>query len=231
MKHYQHIFFDLDHTLWDFERNSSVVLNYLMDEHHIEIKCNTNRESFLSKYSEVNVGLWKEYREGKISKEQLRSSRFFRTMKHFGYENKELGMILETEYIARSPYQTNLIANANEVLDYLSRKYKLHIITNGFREGQFIKLDKSGISSYFDQVVISEVVGFNKPDPRIFESALSLSGAFSHESIMIGDDLHADVLGALNSGLDAVYFNPKKQSHEIALEYEISDLNELLNIL
>jgi putative hydrolase of the HAD superfamily len=231
LKKFKHIFFDLDRTLWDFELNSHTVLNQLIDEHDLEQKCSSPRKVILNRYYEVNDELWNLYRNGKITKEELRSSRFSATMGHFGYENAALGQLLENEYISRSPYQKNLLPYTIETLDYLKQHYALHIITNGFKEVQYIKMENCGIRSYFSEIIISEEVGFNKPDARIFEISLQRTGAKAEESVMIGDDLHVDVIGAGNAGMSAIYFNPGKLKHGETLKNEITELKELLDLL
>ncbi len=227
----KHIFFDLDRTLWDFEANSHTVLNQLMDEYAIEKKCQTSRRSFIKTYWLVNDALWKQYREGQITKEQLRSSRFYHTMLYFGHDDPAFGLQLEHEYISRAPSQKQLIADAIEVLEYLKEKYTLHIITNGFKEIQHIKLNNTGLSVYFDEIIISEEIGFNKPHRQIFQQALEKAGTTAGESIMVGDDIDADIIGAINAGIAAVYFNPLKKPHNESPGYEITSLMQLKDFL
>ncbi len=226
-----HVFFDLDRTLWDFEANSAIILNQLIDEHGIEKKCRTTRRSFINTYLLVNQDLWQQYRKGHITKDQLRSSRFYNTMLYFGYENESLGKEMEAAYIHRSPQQQQLIEGSQEVLNYLKNKYTLHIITNGFKEVQHIKIENSGLSKYFEEVFTSDHIGWNKPDQRIFEHALRHLTASPQECVMIGDDLQADVRGAMNAGIHAVYFNPDGNLHEEKPAYEIRKLTELMDFL
>ncbi|MFL5753946.1 MAG: YjjG family noncanonical pyrimidine nucleotidase [Bacteroidia bacterium] len=230
MKKCKHIFFDLDRTLWDFEVNSQLVLKQLIDEHELEQKCGASQEDILNRYYLVNDDLWKRYRMSGISKEELRSSRFSGTMSYFGYGNAELGKVLEEEYIARSPYQKNLLPHTLEALNYLKDNYQLHIITNGFKEVQYIKLENCGLRSYFSKVIISEEVGYNKPDPGIFKAALQQAEALASESAMIGDDLQVDVVGAVKAGMYGIYYNPAGHPHEENLHAEITTLKELIGI-
>ncbi|HXB40608.1 MAG TPA: HAD hydrolase-like protein, partial [Bacteroidia bacterium] len=136
----KHIFFDLDRTLWDFEKNSETVLLQLIQIYGLESKCNVSAEEIINKYREVNRELWKQYGRQEIDKEQLRSSRFAKTLSHFDYHFLGFGLQLEKEYIERSPYQTHVIEGAHEILEYLRPTYNLHILTNGFAEVQHIKL-------------------------------------------------------------------------------------------
>ena len=231
MQQVKHVFFDLDRTLWDFEANSQTVLHQLIDEYEIEKKCRATRSSFLKTYYLVNDGLWKQYRAGQITKEQLRSSRFYHTMLYFGHDDPALGLGLEHEYITRSPFQKQLIADTIEVLQYLKTKYRLHVITNGFKEVQHIKLNNSGLFEFFEHIIISEEIGFNKPDERIFISALEKINATANECIMIGDDIETVVLGAIRAGMKAVYFNPSKRKHNQELIHEINGLIQLKELL
>lgn len=207
------------------------MLNQLIDEHELEQKCGSSRKGILNTYYRVNDELWKLYHNHKITKEELRSSRFSGTMSYFGYDNPELGALLETEYIARSPYQKNLIPDAVEILDYLKQHYSLHIITNGFKEVQYIKLENCGLRSYFSEIIISEEVGFNKPDERIFGISLQKAGASAEESLMVGDDLQVDVVGAGRAGIKGVYFNPAGRQHDEAPHFEIRSLKQLAELL
>ncbi|MCD6068809.1 MAG: yfnB [Bacteroidetes bacterium] len=227
----QHIFFDLDNTLWDFETNSQTVLNGLITTYGIDKKCQCSAASFLKTYVLVNEDLWVRYRQHLITKEELRSSRFYNTMLYFGYDDKELGLVLEKEYIDHSPYQKTLFPGTLEILDYLGKKYKLHIITNGFAEIQHIKLKNCAIDRYFSEIVISEEVGFNKPDKRIFDKAIERAVTKHEHSLMIGDDWHADVEGASAAGIKSIFFNPRKKPFNTNQTAEIFSLEELMKLL
>ena len=227
----KHIFFDLDNTLWDFDKNSKNVILELFSHFDLQAKCNCLPNSFYNTYVIVNEQLWKLYREKLITKEELRSSRFTNTMLYFGYEDEQLGVKLENEYISKSPLQKELVDGTIEVLEYLKTKYQLHIITNGFKEVQHIKLENCGLKNYFNQIIISEEVGFNKPDRQIFEFALFKSNALKNESLMIGDDYDADVMGAKDSGLRSIFFNRKSVKASDNGIKEINSLNQLLKII
>lgn len=227
----QHIFFDLDNTLWDFHTNSGHVLRELIKNHRLTTKCQCSESSFLKTYVHVNEDLWALYRLHKITKEELRSSRFYNTMLYFGYDNRELGLLLEKEYIDNSPYQKTLFPGAIEALDYLKNKYTLHIITNGFAEIQHIKLRNCSIDNYFTEVIISEEVGFNKPDKRIFDKAVERALTQHEYSLMIGDDWHADIEGANAAGIPCIYFNPMQKQLNTNNTAEIQSLHELITLL
>jgi putative hydrolase of the HAD superfamily len=227
---YKHIFFDLDLTLWDFDRNSKEAITELFQELEILKKFNLSQEDFLPVYRNFNDNLWDQYRLGKIEKEDLRILRFSKTLLHFGIDDQNLSRQLGDGYVEKSPKKTYLFPHALEVLEYLSQKYKLHIITNGFQEVQFVKLENSGIRKYFDQVITSESAGCKKPDKRIFHYSLYRAKAKTKQSIMIGDHLDIDILGAKNAGMDQIYFNPKKLKHHEMVTYEVDCLSKLKEI-
>ena len=223
----KHIFFDLDRTLWDFETNAYETLSELYESHSLEEKGIPNVDEFINNYKLHNERLWELYREGKVEKEVLRSSRFRITLEEYGIKDERLASELGDQYIQKCPLKTNLFPFTHEVLDYLKSKYHLHIITNGFEEVQYVKLEKSNLLSYFEQVVTSEQVGVKKPNPEIFKHALVKAFCKPEESIMIGDDLPVDVLGAKSVGMNQVYFNPNKENHQEEITCEISCLSEL----
>ncbi|MFO7938674.1 MAG: YjjG family noncanonical pyrimidine nucleotidase [Bacteroidales bacterium] len=231
MKKYTHIYFDLDRTLWDFEANALETFRDLFDKHNLRVIFDSF-EAFHKTYQKHNEKLWMDYREQKISKHDLRNRRFELTLKEFGTENSRLAQTLGDEYIALSPQKTRLFPGTHEVLDYLSAKqYKLHIITNGFNEVQFLKLKNSKLEHYFSKVVTSENAGAQKPRPEIFHYALSSVHARKEESLMIGDDLTGDILGAQKYGIDQVFCNFTKQQHQEKPTYEIQAIKDLKQIL
>jgi putative hydrolase of the HAD superfamily len=227
---YQHIFFDLDRTLWHFDENSKKVLNDIYIQFKLEDSVKKS-DDFIIKYQEINEALWSDYRDEKVTKEELRTARFFNTLKFFNVNDIHLANDIGDYYIQESPKQTILFPDTIEVLGYLSKKYKLYIITNGFEEVQFIKLKESKIHHFFEEVILSERVGVRKPHPLIFKRALKASGATSNNSIMIGDDWYADIYGAQRVKMDHIYFNPNRTEHNNEVTTEINALNELYNIL
>ena len=230
-KKYEHVFFDLDRTLWDFESNSVEALS----EIHKEYLGNGqffSAEEFIKKYKQINAHYWALYRQDKIEKELLRTIRFSKTLEHFGLGEKKLSEKIADAYVKISPYKPGLVDGTKEVLDYLQDKaYSMHIITNGFDEVQWIKLEQSGLKPYMDQVIISEHVGKRKPHPLVFEQAIQAADAQREHAVMIGDDLEADVVGARNFGMDQVFFNPEEEKHEEEVTFEIKHLLELKTIL
>lgn len=229
-KKYEHIFFDLDRTLWHFDENSKKVLNDI----YVNFNLNEHIDSlihFIDKYQEVNESLWALYRDDKVTKEELRWKRFNETFRYFNINDEQKAIDIGDYYVFHSPKQTLLFPHTIEVLEYLSDKYQLHIITNGFEEVQFIKLSESGLLPYFEVIILSEKVGVKKPHPYIFKKAFSEAGANANNSIMIGDDLYADIYGAQRVKMDNIYFNFYKTAHDKTVYKEINCLSELYEIL
>jgi len=225
----KHIFFDLDHTIWDFDRNAQETLLELYESYKLNELGLTSAESFIATYTVNNHQLWTQYHLGKITKQALREERFRKTFLELGIKPELIPTQFEDDYVAMGPTKTNLFDGAEKVLGYLQNKYHLHIISNGFKEAVLTKMTVSKLNPYFKNVVISEDVGVNKPDKAIFEHALNLAQAQKQESIMIGDSLEADVYGAQNFGIKAIFFNPLKAQKPDDVEQQIHHLEELLN--
>jgi putative hydrolase of the HAD superfamily len=231
MTPYKHILFDLDHTLWDFEKNCSETLRELYVSHDLKSFQKFEVEDFIYQYKIINNRMWKEYNSGKITKEEIRSNRFGLTFLNLGLTVLDLPEKINEDFLRICPTKSNLLPHTHQVLTYLKSRYSLHILTNGFLETQNIKINSSGIENYFNEIVNSESCGFLKPDKKIFDYTLEKIKAVSHHCLMIGDDLEADMIGAKNAGIDHIYFNPKKEKHNEKVTHEISCLSELFNIL
>lgn len=202
MKQIQHVFFDLDHTLWDFEKNSALTFEKIFLENNVDIKI----EDFLEVYVPLNLKYWKLYRNEKVSKEELRYARLKKSFDAVNYVISDtLIDKLAIDYIESLADFNHLFEGTFELLDYLKEKYTLHIITNGFEEIQSKKMINSKIHHYFDQVITSESVGLKKPNARVFNFALESANAKKENSIMIGDSLEADIQGALSVGLQVIH--------------------------
>ncbi|RTE52860.1 noncanonical pyrimidine nucleotidase, YjjG family [Arenibacter aquaticus] len=221
------VFFDLDHTLWDFERNSALTFQRILHENCVDV----DLEDFLRVYIPINFEFWKYYREGKISKEDLRFQRLKKTFDRLGFEVSN-GLInrLSEQYIQYLSTYNHLFPNTIEILNYLRPKYNLHIITNGFHEVQHKKLRNSKIDTYFNQVINSEMAGVKKPDPVIFKLALSKANALPNTCMMIGDSLEADIIGAKAVGLHTLHFNTNNgPKHDICdMIHELSEIKSYL---
>lgn len=220
MKQVTDIFFDLDHTLWDFDKNSAISYDLIFKG----LALNVDLDEYLAAYKQINLDLWKLFREDRIDKETLRYKRLNDTFIAIGKDisDKTIHKIAD-QYIYYLSKQTNLLEGATELLEYLKPKYKLHIITNGFQEVQVGKLNNTDLIRYFDVVVNSEMAGVKKPNPKIFELALEMAEVEKNNAIMIGDSYEADVLGALDIGLDAICYN----YHQEELPGNIKQVNHL----
>ncbi|MCG1035719.1 YjjG family noncanonical pyrimidine nucleotidase [Polaribacter sargassicola] len=204
MNNIKHVFFDLDHTLWDFEKNSDLTFQKVFEVN----KINVDMSTFLKVYKPINIDFWKLYREDKVTKDQLRYGRLKNTFDAINYFiSDETINLIANEYIDYLPDFNYLFDGATELLDYLKSKYQLHIITNGFNEVQNKKMKNSNIYNYFNQVITSESVGVKKPNPKVFTHALNLAKANVNNSIMVGDNIEADINGALNIGMKAIHCN------------------------
>lgn len=230
MSTYRHLFFDLDRTLWDFDANSREALGEIHDLHNLESLGIHDLQDFISRYERINEHYWNLYRTHQIDKKTLRSIRFEETLREYQIKDPELSLRLADDYVRISPVKTRLFPGTTEVLNYLANKYVLHIITNGFEEVQHIKLERSGLRPFFEEVITSEKAGHKKPGAEIFHYAFRLSGAVKKESIMVGDDLEADIRGARGVGIDHVFFNPNRIAHKERVTHEISALSELKKI-
>jgi putative hydrolase of the HAD superfamily len=198
------VFFDLDHTLWDFEKNSALTFEKILVENDISV----DLSDFLKVYVPANFAFWKLFREEKITKQELRYQRLksvFDTLR-LPVEDEIINKLSE-EYILYLSSYNHLFPNAIEILEYLKPNYKLHIITNGFQEVQGKKMRNANIADYFEQVVDSEMAGVKKPNPIIFELALKRARVSAENALMIGDSLEADIQGAKASGLHTLHFN------------------------
>ena len=231
MKKYRFLFFDLDRTLWDYEKNSSEAISMLFEKFALN-KFSIDADDFNQKFTRYNDQLWEEYRQGRLHKDILRTLRFELCLKDYGIDNQELASELNKDYLDITPKLTGLISGANELMEYLAaKKYLMYIITNGFWTVQTQKLQYSGLNKYFTRMFTSEQVASNKPHRRIFEYAIKSVNAIKKQSLMIGDDLYVDVIGAQNFGIDQVYFNPTREAHTEKVTYEIQYLTDLMKIL
>jgi putative hydrolase of the HAD superfamily len=231
MSRYKHVFFDLDRTLWDMDGNSYHTICELAEKHDLAGRGIHSIDEFICRYKVINDQLWSDYSLNLVDKDTLRSERFKRAFGLYGIEDDHLSKTFGNDYVEFSPMKSKLMPHSLDVLDYLSAKYELHIITNGFEEVQHIKLEKSNLKKYFQSVVTSEMANCKKPDSRIFEFSMNLAKADVSNSIMIGDSLEADIAGARNSGMAQVFYNPEKKAHLETVTHEIACLLELKEIL
>ncbi|HQI44625.1 MAG TPA: YjjG family noncanonical pyrimidine nucleotidase [Bacteroidales bacterium] len=228
---YNHLFFDLDRTLWDFQQNSQDTFLDIYTLFHLKEKGIPNAQMFLQVYTKHNNLLWEQYRKGLIEKSFLSIQRYILTLQDFNIKDPSLAEKMAKEYVRMSPLKTKLLPYAHETLEYLSKKYTLHIITNGFIEVQYVKISNSNLKKYFTHIITSEEAGYNKPNENIFYYAFQLTTANNRNSLMIGDDFEVDILGAQNVKMDQVYFNYQRIKQEKKATYEIHSLKELMEFL
>lgn len=227
MKKYRHIFFDLDHTLWDFEKNSDETLYELFYGLKINELGNFTFEDFIGHFRRIHHHLWDLFNQHLIDRHTIRTQRFKQIREALNVPEHPAFEQFSNAYIARCPQKPHLIPHAAEILDYLQSSYHLHIISNGFDEIQAVKMKSGGILHYFKTIVTSETTGARKPSKEIFEYALKISNATTADSLMIGDNLITDIGGARNADLDTVFYNPEKLTHKEKVTYEISSLSQL----
>ena len=228
MEAIKHIFFDLDHTLWDFEKNSALAFEKIFQELNFDI----NSQQFMAIYNPINVAYWKLYEKNEIDQETLRVSRVKDAFEALNYAiTLDEINIISNLFIDYLTSNNHLIEGTIETLEYLKDKYVLYIITNGFSIVQDVKLQKSNLDKYFVTITNSEAAGHKKPHENIFKHALTIANASKTESIMIGDSFEADVLGAQNFGIKAVFFNPANEMVSNEEIIQIQSLTQLKNLL
>ena len=229
---YKDLFFDLDHTLWDFETNSKETIQELYATHHLAELGIVDFDGFYSTYSAHNHRLWDRYTKGFIKQEELRWKRVYLSLLDFKVANELLAKEMSQAYLEILPNKKHLFPYTIEILEYLKQKdYKMHLITNGFESVQFKKIKNSGIADYFIEVITSEASNSLKPQKEIFEYALKNAKATVAESIMIGDNESADIQGGINMGMDTIFVNHIQAIPTIPATYTITHLKELETIL
>ena len=233
MRPYRHIFFDLDHTLWDYEVNSREVLLDLYNHYDLKVLGGFTHTMFVRAFKNINDQLWDKYNHGKIASKSLRDKRFMLILASLGASDLDRKLVkkMGNDYLEQCPEKKNVIPHAHDILNYLQSLYQLHIITNGFEDMQYTKLNSSNLFRYFDHIITSEKAGSKKPYPGIFEFGLEQIGATTNECVMIGDNLETDIKGAQNANIDQIYFNPSQKKHQEQVTYEISCLSQLREIL
>jgi putative hydrolase of the HAD superfamily len=231
MKQYRHLFFDLDHTLWDHDSNANHTLADLYHEFRLDRYQRFEVDELCKTFHEVNHGLWHDYHRGKVDKHQIRGERFRMVMEILEIPDFKYFREMGARYLEICPRKGNLMPHTIETLEYLKEKYPMTIITNGFDAIQEIKLTSSGIDQYFEAVITSEKAGWLKPHRGIFDFATEQVAVSCRECIMIGDNPVTDIAGARNSGIDQVYFNSKGIDDQLDSTYHIQSLMELRDLL
>lgn len=231
MPQYKHLFFDLDHTLWDFDSNAKETLFELYSIFNLPERILVEFEDFYPKYLYHNEILWNKYHQGLISSDELKWKRMWRTMLDFKIADEPLARDMSGKFLEILPTKKMLFPHTIEILEYLTaKKYTLHLITNGFEQTQWSKLNNSGLSNYFTHVITSEASNSLKPKKEIFDYAIDKAKSSLRESIMIGDNLEADIQGAMNAGMDTVYVNHINAIAVIQPTYTVTHLQQLESI-
>ena len=231
--HYKHIFFDLDHTLWDFETNAYETIADLFDHHHLKARGVSSLQDFFERYSHHNSRLWKRYVKGYIKQDELRWKRMWLALLDYKIADEALSRQLSHEFLEQLPNQTALFPHTHELLSYLIEKgYQLHLITNGFEQVQHHKLVSSDLKKYFGEMITSEASNSLKPQKAIFDYAFKKTNATADHSIMIGDNLDADIQGGINAGIDTVFVNHIHMTDpHVPATYMVYDLESIKQIL
>ncbi|MBC7866266.1 MAG: noncanonical pyrimidine nucleotidase, YjjG family [Gloeobacteraceae cyanobacterium ES-bin-316] len=228
MNKYKHLFFDLDHTLWDFDSNARTTLTKIYGKFDLDTRVNAAFDDFYQKYLFHNNHLWERYHQGLISAEDLKWKRMWRTMLDFKIADEQLAKDISADFLEILPTQKEVFPHTFEIMDYLkAKKYDLHLITNGFEKTQWSKLQHCGLDKYFTHVITSESSNSLKPKKEIFEYAMAKAGASTRDSIMIGDNLDADIQGGINAGMDTIFVNHIQATTDIKPTYTITHLQEL----
>jgi YjjG family noncanonical pyrimidine nucleotidase len=229
---YKNIFFDLDHTLWDFERNSSESLSEVFQEAKLQEHGILSENDFIRSFLKINTKLWDQFDRGLIQHSFIRENRFKMVFQELGANLPPHQNAIGEKYLQALPTKKHLLAGALDILEYLSDKgYALHIITNGFNDIQNKKIQNSGIAHYFTNVVTFETANAKKPDPVIYEYAIEMTKTPRSQCLMIGDNWIADILGAKQVGLDTVYYNPSNLKFDDTPTFDIRQLTDLKEIL
>ncbi|MGI9544689.1 MAG: YjjG family noncanonical pyrimidine nucleotidase [Cyclobacteriaceae bacterium] len=231
MTSYSHIFFDLDHTLWDHERNSHETLSELYGKYDLEKLGGFDCPKFLETYDQVNQRLWRRYRHGEIDQPYIRKHRFELVLGTLDVSVDQVPHQLSSDYLEQAPLKTHVFPHTYELLAYLKSKYTLSIITNGFDDVQHTKIQSARLGEYFTEIVTSERAGCLKPDRNIFDFTCQKLDTSSKDCIMVGDNLETDIAGAKNADIDQVFFNPSRYQHETQVTFEVVHLQELEEIL
>lgn len=231
MASYKNLFIDLDDTLWDIHQNGRECLEEIYRDYGYA-QFYPAFENYYNVYMPNNHRLWALYREGKIKKEELIVERFLIPVREFGITDPAYAKNLSDDFLERTTRKTRLIHGAMDLLDYLKPRYRMHILSNGFREVQYKKIENSGLLPYFDKIILSEDAGINKPHPDIFTYALVNTNARRNQTVMIGDSWDADIVGARDSRIAQIWFNPhNEQTAGFEPTFTVKTLAEIKEIL
>ena len=229
---YNTVLIDLDDTLIDTIGNTEVTIREIYDDYNLSEYFASFDEFFVNHYRPNNIRLWKAYEKQEISKQQLMDKRFVGVFREVADISHGRAQVMNQDFLGRIVLKSSLIDGAVDLLDYLKSKYRLCVLSNGFSEMQYVKIKSAGLEGYFDEVVLSDVVGINKPQVGIFDYALRKLNAGKSEVIMLGDNYSSDIVGAHNAHIEQIWYNPKKQeAADFSPTYTIEHLSEVKSIL
>lgn len=229
-KKYTTVFIDFDDTLIDTYGNAKICMHEVYEEHNIQ-KYYATFEDFFEVYQTNNSKLWSDYSKGLVDKQTILDTRFVKPFENFPDVDSKFMQQLSTDFLSKVVLKGTHIEGAMELLDYLKPKYKIVMLSNGFSELQYKKVESAGFTEYFDEIILSDVVGVNKPHPDIFTYALNKAQAQANEVIMIGDNLAADIEGSRNSNIDQIWYNPNKKAADFIPTHTVKRLSEIIDIL
>lgn len=224
---YEFLLFDADHTLFDFKKSEYFALKEALDFYSLP-----STDEVIERYSVINVKYWKMLERGEIDKKSLMLARFVEFAREYGFEDK--AEALSDLYMSNLSHQAHLFDGALEMIEKLSKKYRLFIITNGVKSTQDGRFGLSPITKYFEKIFISEVIGYEKPHREFFDAvSRCIDGYVKERAIVIGDSLSSDIVGAINSGLDCIWYNPKEKEapKDYNITYTVKSFDEILEIL
>jgi len=230
LKKYEHIFFDLDHTLWDYDTNTSEAVFEIYEYYHFQA-LPVSREDFLTRFHEINNYLWDLYNHGKIDRMFLRQKRFNMILEKLGFDESFVPKGIGEKYLSIAPSKNALVDGAMEILQYLAPNYQLHIISNGFDDVQYRKMEASGILHFFNKIITSDNSGFRKPQKEIFLFSMSRAESTIENSIFVGDNPSTDIVGAISAEMDVIFYNPHKVPHDYKVTEEIDSLLQIRKLL
>lgn len=234
MQPFTHVFLDLDHTLWDFDKNSYLTLQNLYVESDLNTKTDIPFDVFFSMYKKINAQLWKAYNTNTISQSELRNTRFIRVFEALNREiSPQINAFLSHEYVHRCTRMGHLIEGAETLLQHLKGKFVYHIITNGFNDSQWAKIEYSNLKHYFEphQITTSEIAGAHKPNKRIFEYVCQKYNVSPQQCIMIGDNIDTDILGAKQANIKSIWYAPEETEKHLLADIHITHLHQVVDIL
>lgn len=228
----KHIFFDLDHTLWDFEKNAEICLTEIFQTHHMADLGVADFDLFFQTFSQVNKRFWYLLDTKQITHDELRKERFRCALADLQVViSEEQSEAMNAQFLALLPNQSHLMPHTLDILEALHPHFQLHVLSNGFEQVQRRKMESGGILPYFTHVITNDLAKASKPNPAIFSYALGAAACSASEAIMIGDNWTADIEGALHMGMSAIHFDPTQAFHQDPHFIRIPSLHHIPHLI